>query len=66
MNKLNLKVYPIGGIITQRGSISSDLKTQRLDYTFLVTHTLLKKALKKLYKLFIEIILLVVMLVLLL
>lgn len=30
MNKLNLKVHPIGGIITQRGNISSDLKTQRL------------------------------------
>lgn len=37
--KLNLKVFPTGGIITQSGSIPSDLK-QQLDCTSLLTYTL--------------------------
>lgn len=51
MNKLNPKVHPIGGIITWRGSNSSDLKTQRL-YISSGTYPIEKSTEKTLYTIY--------------
>lgn len=59
---MNLKVYLIGGIIREEGSIPSDLEAQQLGLT---SPTEKKKKSKETLKPFIEIVLLAITLVLL-